>query len=518
MSKGIQGNGRFPKPPTVLKFQRIHSFLLTNRLLVLVLLAAGILLPGSDADAQAKPPLDTLDEVVAESEHERQRQAQLPRHIEKPDRVTVRRNSTSTAKGSIRVSMQPWVPQREIRLRASDARQRDGGAILANVVALQQFPENTRHRVEHLRDRLTTDAQSLISTVNLVFTPGVDEADGLPAVIPINATTSLFNIDYVRVAGHSTQTLVVTLSNAMDPETRRCEVALGLGGGEEDFHDRFVLLGDKFGNCDRTVKSRQGDFLFADAVPQRLRQELRDLHDPVYNQFSRYLGSEPGIVFVVWRPESPRSDFRFVRSLGRTSLLLFNGPSWEHGFTSRQRDALREEVEQDQIGRRFPGGDVFTEAAADYLLKLARAERLQTTRRWLTMELPEWVAACARAMRLQENETNAPRGIYSHDCGLVVQFVYDTVARAKSKGENSVMRTWRSLLADAYRRGQGSVASSAFLDSSAEARNIVQGLLTGNMDWTTFALELAKFGLQLRVTPGQLAPSVQVQSLTFFRD
>jgi hypothetical protein len=517
MSKEIQGTGCFPKPPPVLKFQRIRSFLLTNRLLVLVLLGAGILLPGSDADAQAKPPLDTLDEVVAESERERQRQAQLPSHIKKPDLVLVRRKSTSTVNGSIQVSMLPWIPLREIRLRASDARRRAETATMAKVLTLVTFAEYARHRVEHQRDRLTTDAQSLIHRVNLEFTAGMDEADGLPAVIPFNATTSLFNIDYVRL-GNSTQELVVRLSNVMDPETRRCEGELGLGGGEEDFHDRFVLLGDRFGNCDRTAKTREVDLLFADSVPHRLRQELHDIHDPVYNQFSRLLGSEPGIVFVVWRPESPRSDFRFVRSLGRTSLLLFNGPSWEHGFTSRQRDALREEVEQDQIGRRFPGGAVFTEAAADYLLKLARAERQQTTRRWLTMELPEWVAACARAMRLQENETSAPRGIYSHDCGLVVQFVYDAVARAKSKGENSVMHTWRSLLADAYRRGLDSVASSAFLDSSAEARNMVQGLLTGSMDWTAFALELGKFGLDLRVTPGQLAPSVQVQSLTNFRD
>ncbi len=492
---------------------------MSKEIQVLVLLAAGTLLHGSVADAQVRnqPPLDTLDEVVVESEHERQRKSELPRHIKKPDYVAVRRDTTNTANGLIRVRMQPWIPVREIRLRASDARQRDGGAILANVVALQQFPENARHRIEHQRDRLTTDAQSLISTVNLVFTPGVDENDGLPAVIPINATTSLFNIDYVRI-GDSAQTRVVTLSNVMDPETRRCEPTLGLGSGAEDFHDRFVLLADEFGGCSRTVKSREGDLLFAEKVPQRLRQELHELYDPVYSRFSSKLGSEPGIVFVIWRPESPRNDFRFVRSLGRTSLLLFNGPSWEHGFTSQQRDAFQAEVEQEQIGRRLPGGDVFTEAAADYLLKLARAERQQTTSRWLMTELPEWVAACSRAMRLQENATSAPRGIYNHDCGLVVQFVYDAVARAKSKGEDSVMRTWRSLLADAYRRRQDAVASSAFLDSSDEARNIVQGLLIGSMDWTAFALELARFGLQLRVTPGQFAPSLQVQSLTYFRD
>jgi hypothetical protein len=345
----------------------------------------------------------------------------------------------------------------------------------------------------------------------------MDEADGLPALIPINATTSLFNFDYARLE-NSLQPLMATLRNVMDPETRRCISALRLGIGAEDFHDRFALLGDRFGDCTRTVNSREGDLIFADTVPQNLRQELRDLYDPVYSRFSRNLGSEPGIVFVIWRPESARNDFRLVRSLNRTSLLVFNGPSWEHGFTTQQRDALWEEVAREQIGRRIRGGDAISDAAADYLLKLARAERQQTTISLLTAEVPEWIAACARAMSLRASMASAPRGNSSYDCGLVVQFVYDAVARAKSKGEDTVMRTWRTLLADAYRRRLDGVPASAFLDSSADARRIVQGLLNGVVDWPAVAAELARVGVQLRVSPGQFAPSVQVQSLAGFRD
>ncbi len=398
--------------------------------------------------------------------------------------------------------VQPYSPQREIRLRASGAR---------------QLAEGANPHLELQRDRLATDNRSLIRSATLEFTAGVDEADGLPALIPINATTSLFNVDYVRL-DNTTQPQMTTLRNVMDPETRRCASALSLGVGAEGFHNRFVLLGDRFGDCNRTVSSREGDLVFADTVPQRLRQELRDLYDPVYSRFVRDLGSEPGIVFVIWRPDSPRNDFRLVPSLNRTSLLVFNGPSWEHGFTAQQRDALGEDIAQEQIERRIPGGEVINEAAADYLLKLARAERQQATSRWLTNEVPDWFAACGRAMSLRASTTSAPRGIFSYDCALVVQFVYDAVARAKSKGEDTVMRTWRTLLADAYRRRRGGVPSSAFLDSSADARRIVQGLLNGVADWTTFAAELGKFGVQLRLTPGQLAPVVQVQSLADFRD
>jgi hypothetical protein len=458
--------------------------------------------PVIQARSNPLPALDTLDEAVVESEPERVRQAQLPRRVANPDIVTVTRNSISNGNGSIRVRIQPNSSQREIRFRASIARKLANGA---------------NSRLELQPERLTTNNGSKIGSVTLEFAADMDEADGLPALIPFNATTSLFNIDYVRL-GNSTQSFMATLRNVMDPQTRRCASALSLSGGGNDFHDRFVLLGDRFGDCNRTVNSREGDLVFAETVPQRLREELHDFYDPVYNRFSRDLGSEPGIVFVVWRPESLRNDFRFVRSVNRTSVLIFNGPSWEHGLAMQQREALWEEVAQEQIERRIPGSDVITAAAADYLLNLARAERQQTTSRWLAAEVPEWIAACGRGMSLRPGTTSAPRGIYSYACGLVVQFVYDAVVRNKSKGEDSVMRIWRTLLADAYRRKQDGVQSSAFLDSSADARRIVQGLVTGAMDWTTFAVDLSKFGVQLRVTPGPIPPSVQLESLADFRD
>jgi hypothetical protein len=460
--------------------------------------------PVAQVSGKPQPVMDALDEVVAESETERRRQAQAPRRIQDPDVVTVTRHSTKAGNSSVRVRVQPYTPQRQIRFRASDAR---------------QLAEGANPHLQLQRDRLTTDNESLIRSVTLEFTAGADEANGLPALIPINATTSLFNFDYLRL-DNSPQPLMAKLRNVMDPETRRCnnEYGLGNGNGDGDFQNRFVLLGDRYADCNRTVNSREGDLVFADSVPQRLRQELRDLYDPVYNQFSRNLGSEPGIVFVVWRPESPRNDFRLVRSLNRTSLLVFNGPSWQQGFTAQQRDELWENVAQEQIARRIQGSDAITEAAADYLLKLAKAERQQATNRWLSNDLPDWIAACARTMNLRVSTTSALRRNVSYDCSLVVQFVYDAVARAKSKGESTVTSTWRTLLADAYRRKQSTVSSNAFLDSSADAHRIVQGLFSGAMDWTAFVVDLGKVGVQLRVTPGQVAPSVQVQSLSDFRN
>jgi hypothetical protein len=473
--------------------------------LIAVWLACSAVLASGPAIAQtarmAAP--DALDDVVDEGELQRQQQARTPLRMKYPDFVTVTRR-TKSGKGLINLRVQPHTQQREIRFRASDARQLAEGG-------------NSLLRLE--RDRLTKDGAN-IATFTLEFNAGMEEADGLPALIPINATTSLFNFDYARLE-NSNQPLTVTLKNAMDPQTQRCGEEVHLGIGAEDFHDHFILLGDGVGDCNRTVKSRETDLIFADAVPQHLRQELRDLHGPVFNQFSRNLGSEPGTVFVIWLPEAAGNDLRLVRGLSKTSLLVFNGPAWEHGFSAQQRDALWEEIAREQMLRRIPEPartDAATQAAADYLLKLARAERQQATISLLTTEVPEWISACARAMRFQSGVANGPGDMVSYDCGLVVQFVYDAVVRAKSKGQDTVMRTWRTLLAESKRRRRPSVKPSVFLDSSAEARRIVQGLLSGATDWSAFAVEMDKLGVQLLATPGWLAPSVEVQSLAHFRD
>lgn len=461
--------------------------------------------PVPQRPVELPPAPDLLEEVVAEGERERTLKAQTPRQINGPDLISVTRNSTATGNGMIRVRIQPHTPQSELRFRASDAR---------------QLPSGARPTMELQQDRLTARIKPPIRDVTLEFATGVDEADGLPALIRINERASLFNVDYVRLL-NSRQPLMATLRNVMNPETRRCESALRLGDGGDEFHDRFVLLGDRFGDCNRTIKGREGDLVFADTVPDHVRQELHDFYDPIYNRFSHDLGSEPGVVFVIWRPESPRNDFRFVRSLNRTSLLVLNGPSWNGSFTAQQRDALWEEVAQEQILRRIRWqgqSDAITEAAVDYLLKLARAERQHDTVRRLTTELPEWISACHRAMSLQASVANAPRNIISHDCGLVLQFVHDAVARGNSRGEDTVKRTWRNLLADALRRGLNYVSATAFLQLPGEANRIAQGLQSGAMDWNFFAAELGKVGVQVQVTPGRLAPSVLVLSLTNFHD
>jgi hypothetical protein len=302
-------------------------------------LACGVVLASGATIAQTvdeSESLDAPDELVSEGELALQQKARSRRQNANTDVdfVTVTRNSTRTGNGSISLQVQPFTPQREIRLRASDAR---------------QLAEGANSRLQLQRDRLSTQGAP-IRSVTLEFTVDTDEVDGLPALIPFNATTSLFNFDYVRLE-NSRQPLIATLKNAMDPETWRCTGDLTLGIGDEAFHDRFVLLGNKVGDCDRTVRSREGGLLFSDTVAQRLRQELRSLYDSVDKQFARDLGSETGVVFVIWRPHSQRSDFRLVRSLNTTSLLVFNGPSWEQGFTVQQRDELGEAVAQERALR-----------------------------------------------------------------------------------------------------------------------------------------------------------------------
>jgi hypothetical protein len=74
------------------------------------------------------------------------------------------------------------------------------------------------------------------------------------------------------------------------------------------------------------------------------------------------------------------------------------------------------------------------------------------------------------------------------------------------------------LLADSFRRGQSGVPTNVFIDSTPDARRIVQGLMEGSMDWNGFAADMGKLGVQLRIVAGQIAPTAQVVSLTHFHD
>jgi hypothetical protein len=454
--------------------------------------------PAAQQQGKSLLTLDVLDEVVAESEHERQRKASAARVVNNPDVITVTRDDNISAR------LQTLTPQSEIRFRRQST--------------VRQAGEGVRPPMQLHPDRLTAGDARLFRDVTFEFAAGMDETDGLPAVIPFGATTSLFNIDYVYLR-NSMRPTVAYLRNVIDPETRRCTGSLGLGDEGEDFPNRFILMGRRLADCNRAVRSREGDLMFADGVPEQLRQELRELYEPMYTRFARNLGSEPGILFVVWRPDSPRSDFRLEFSLNRTNLLVFNGPSWQQPFTPQQRDALWEELALEQIVRRLRWQgepDAVTESAVNYLLDLAKSERQQSTSRWLTTQLPEWIAGCARAMSIRERTANPPKGVFNYDCGLVLQFVYDAAIRAKSRGEDSIYRTWRTLFAESFRRGQSGVQPAAFFDSSADARRIVQGLLGGSMDWNAFVADMGKLGVQLRVAPSPLGPALQVLSLTHF--
>jgi hypothetical protein len=179
-----------------------------------------VVTPAADQEVEIARDDEPLDEIVAGSELERQRQAQSRRRKSNSDVdfVTVTRSSTRTGNVSITLRVEPNTPQREIRLRTSDAR---------------QLAEGANSRLKLQRDRLTTDG-ALIRSVTLEFPAGIEEADGLPALIPINATTSLFNFDYARL-DNSTQPLIATLKNVMDPETRRCASELRLGNPQKTF-------------------------------------------------------------------------------------------------------------------------------------------------------------------------------------------------------------------------------------------------------------------------------------------
>jgi hypothetical protein len=442
--------------------------------------------------AQPSGSIDMLDDLTVSGVLERQRQALRPGTVRNPDIITV------TRKGDIRVRMQPRNPVDAIHFRRPSA-------------ARQAIDKSESLRLQS--DRITSSAMPpLMLDVRFRMVADVSESDGLPAVISFGPRTSLLNVDYLRLLGTANPTLT-RVKNVIDVQTRKCMDSFGLADRGDNYPNRFLLVGDRIRDCRNVLESREGDLFFAEDVPEHVRQSLHEIYDPLANRFARWFGSEPGLMFVAWRPDSPRSSLRFVTNWGRGALVLLEGKAWQQGLSPQLRNTLWDDFALEQLHRRIAwqqGSDVFVESAMDYLMLLVRADRDQDTKRRLIAELPGWIAGCGR------DEGAGKR--FGHDCGMLLQFVYDAVIRAQSKGEDTIFNTWQRLLAESFRQGESGVDATAFIASSGEGRSIAQGLLNGEMYWAAFAEDLARIGVQLRLKPGQYAPLAEVLSLTNFRD
>jgi hypothetical protein len=462
-------------------------------------LAFVLLTSVATASEPASIEFDALDDVIVTQEHERQRRMSVPRFVRNPDVVTLSRKDSVTTKVEL------YEPRNEIQFhRESESRRLLGG----NSITLQLQ-----------RDRITAawDRTFLRATVDLAA--GINEEDDRPAVFRFGPRTSLVDIDYVRLESAGNTTLYYA-KNVIHPETRRCVSELGFGVGAAGSSTHFLLLADTLKDCQKTLQDREIDLLFVDDFPATLRQALLGMYESVYSRLSHTLGSEPGQIFVVWRPDSQRNDITFERGWVRSGLLQFNGAALQQGLDSRQHDNLRKLLVREQIERRLlnPGpSSMFMQSAVNYLTLLTTSAMQQTTYRELSELLPEWIVECARHLGAQSDASSAPRAM-TLPCVNVVQFVYDAEARARSNGKDTIYDIWRQLLSDSFERGETGADAAAFAGSSADALRVVRGLTEGSVDWQAFATELDKLGVRVRITQGQSGMTAQVLSLEHFRD
>ncbi len=454
----------------------------------------------------AAPPADVvLDEIDVSGAKLRERARDPARAVNPTYDISIRRDGVTGFEVKLKGPR-----QQEIRFRrSSSARQ------LAAEGAKAKGPGAPLLS----GDRVIATDDKLLGSIQLTLQPNVDEADGLPASIPFGPHASLVNVDYVRLRDTRGDT-GIDLLHAIHPQTRRCEKLLLVDEGS-DFSNRFVMLADSSADCRRIERSRQDDLIFADAVPAALRQAVLEVYDPVATRMVNRLGSEPGLVFVAWWPDSPHNGYRFEQGWNRNSLLLFHGTAWQQGLDAQQREALRDVFAAEQVGRRFRQTDsagAFNESTIRYLLELFTAEQAGDTQGWLTEALPGWIAGCTEDLGDFARIAAIRGGEIGRDCGLVVQFVYDAVVRAQSSGSDNLYDTWRRLLGESYRRGESGAKPAAFLASSDEARRIARGLLDGTVNWRRLTTDLDGIGVKLRVELDGPRSAVAVLSLAHFRD
>jgi len=467
------------------------------------------------ASAPTPPVADeTLDEVAIPAEKEREPRRPRTKLATSWSYVwsAWRRNGATVVE--LHLSDRP--PQPEVRFQRLTSAVR-----LAPEYTPSEIPVST---VQLSGDRLSGFHYSRTNSntaVWLALDDNINEADGLPASIAFGSHASLVNLDYLRVRDTRGQT-VINAMYAIHPQTRRCEQSVSIVSQAGDTRNGFVLLNDSLAECQRTERSREsGDLLFASNLPEKLRQDVMEVYGPISVGLGNRLGNEPGLVFVSWWPASPYEGLRFERSWDSSNLLLFHGSEWQQGLDPQQRQALWAAFAAEQIGRRFrhldPSG-VFTESAARYMLSLFTAEHQHNAKRWLAEALPGWIAGCAKHLDDQVTADSSRNDLSSIECGVLVQFVYDTVARAKSAGSDSLYDTWRRLLDASRRRREEGAKPAEFLASSKEARGIVQGLLDGKVDWGRFAEELDGLGVRLLLSPDAPASIISVVSLMYFQD
>jgi hypothetical protein len=476
------------------------------------LLATAAWLSGSSSAATAGAPAaarpgEELEEVIVPGPRERTRARDRNVLLPRSNNVTLR------VEDEVGVELNLAKEQDVVAFRrASAARQLpEPGSELAKA--------NRRLRLELLPDRLLA-SWPYVGDAAYLLAAHVDEADGVPAYIPFGAGTALVNLDYLRIRDSQFKTRIV-LPNAMHPQTRKCESELAIYDFWPEGANPYILAGNSLRNCARAVRRREGALLFAEDFPIELKHAVLEIQDPIESRMAARLGSEPGNMFIAWWPESPHDGYLLQPSWNRNSLLLFNGSRWRGGMDIAQQESLRISFMREQIQRRIREDDwpgPFTRAAVNYLLMLTRSEEVRGTRQRLSEELPAWLDGCARRLPRRAQTDNLEDDVSSLECGLVLQFVYDAVARSQSAGKQNIYDTWRKLLGASLRAGKSGATPFEFLASSTDARRIVRGLVDGGMDWTEFVAALDGIGVKLDVIAGGALPAFEVRSLKYFDD
>lgn len=461
----------------------------------------------ASAAQQEQPATQTLDEVNVTGAQERERGRGPVTILDYPNQVSVRLRDSI----SVQLRVEEKRPEVLFRHPSTARRLPESGGKYSGV--------NNRLHLELLPDRLIATERPWIRQAEYLLDANIDEADGLPAHIPFGPHAALVNLAYMGLLDGERATSIF-LVNAMHPQTRMCERTMEVGEFWAAGASPYVLLGDSLNNCKDAVEGREGDLLFAAGVPAALRQAVLELHDPISSRLSNHLGSDPANTFVAWWEDSPHAGYRFEPGWSQNRLLLFNGSAWQQGLDAPQRNALRMAFMREQIERRIQTGPSgpFARSAVSYLMSLTLNDEDRTTSRWLQQELPQWISGCASRLQARAGQANLRQDVYSLECGLVLQFVYDAVARSTSTGKQSIYDTWRVLLNASFRRGNFGAQLTEFLASSSDAHRIAQGLLDGNMDWSQFADAMDAVGVKLSAVSGASPAEFNVRSLEYFQD
>ncbi|MEX2124722.1 MAG: hypothetical protein WD795_12585 [Woeseia sp.] len=335
-----------------------------------------------------------------------------------------------------------------------------------------------------------------------------------PSLTTVDATTSVINLDYVRLK-NDLEPVSITVRNAYDPYEQVCvekyDIPPAKGTEYPDSAGRYVLLSSTYDACAAHVNNGPPKIFFSrDMSPpivKLISGSLLPAYDGIKKQFEVRPEPEPTI-FLSQDRGGVVNEYQGDAGWDSIISLRFQGDAWDtpdEVDSNRVLTFLTHELVHLWIGKLLrtdtgngPERAWLHEGAADYIALIELVSQGSLSREYFLSRMGERANACGQipGTRYLMTDREPAAGSLVYDCGVLVQLVYDAVSRAESDNERTIVDLWRDFVKTSIGDGTHAIRAEQFVDSYPNAKRILSGVFYGpEIDMNSIAAELRTLGV-----------------------